>query len=156
MGMTLSPELEAKVLAMSVPAKVRVSAPPRPAVHVLRIAGWHPTPLNKLVGRHPMQAHKLKADDKAQVRIEAVIQRIPPAAFRRTVSLTITLAPRQRACDPDAYWKSLLDALVGAVLLVDDSRQWCRLGSVTFDRGERRSTTITLTDEGADRCDESA
>ena len=62
------------------------------------------------------------------------------------MSLEITLAPRQRAGDPDAYWKSLLDALVRARLLVDDRRQYVELGAVTFARGKAKRTVVTLED----------
>jgi hypothetical protein len=49
---------------------------------------------------------------------------------------------------PDSYWKSLLDALVHAGLLVDDNRQHVQLGEVEFERGTARATTITLEDLG--------
>jgi hypothetical protein len=64
----------------------------------------------------------------------------------------LTLAPRQRACDPDAFWKSTLDALVHAGLLVDDNRQGCELGEVRFDRGTARRTVIVLADLEEKRC----
>jgi hypothetical protein len=54
------------------------------------------------------------------------------------------LGPRQRGADPDAYWKSLLDALVHAGLLVDDSPKWCELGPVRFERECRRKPAIQL------------
>ena len=41
---------------------------------------------------------------------------IPRATGRRRVSLHIVLAPRQRAGDPDAFWKSTLDALVAEAI----------------------------------------
>jgi Holliday junction resolvase RusA-like endonuclease len=62
------------------------------------------------------------------------------------VSLRITLARGQRGPDPDAWWKSALDALVHAGLLTDDNRQGVELGPVEYDRGPHRKTVITLED----------
>jgi hypothetical protein len=58
----------------------------------------------------------------------------------------LTLGPRQRGGDPDAYFKSVLDALVRAGLLIDDNRQGAELGDVTFARGLARRTEIVLED----------
>jgi Holliday junction resolvase RusA-like endonuclease len=71
---------------------------------------------------------------------------VPPAAGKRRVSLTLTLAPRQRGADPDAYRKSLLDALTHAGMLLDDNRQGVELGPVQFIRGEHKATAILLED----------
>lgn len=112
----------------------------------LRIDKWQPTPVNKLINSHWATAGRLKKVDKNIVGHYCQHNRIPRAQGRREVSLTITLAPRQRAGDPDCYWKSLNDALVHAGMLVDDNRQYVRLGPVEFLRGPERSTLITLTD----------
>jgi hypothetical protein len=71
---------------------------------------------------------------------------IPVALGPREVSIKITLAPKQRAYDPDAYRKTVHDGLVAARLLIDDNRQFVREGQVEFDRGYQRGTVITLTD----------
>jgi Holliday junction resolvase RusA-like endonuclease len=113
--------------------------------HVLEIPGWLPCRLNQLLG-HWSTRHRLKKIDRATVGLYARMARIPHAKGKRRVSLVLTLAPRQRAADPDAWWKSLLDALVQAGLLVDDNRQGCELGSVTFRRGREKATTIILED----------
>ena len=55
------------------------------------------------------------------------------------------LGKGQRARDPDAYQKSLGDALVYAKLLVDDSLKWVEWGNVSYERGDA-ATIITLTD----------
>ena len=56
-----------------------------------------------------------------------------------------------RLPDPDNLLKSLLDALVHAKLLVDDSAAWVELGEVRVERGGHRKTVVTLEDlvEGA-------
>ncbi|HKI30283.1 MAG TPA: hypothetical protein VKA46_00225 [Gemmataceae bacterium] len=122
------------------------------ATHVLTIPDWHPARLNQLLTQHWRPRYRLKRADAALVATYAHLTGIPPATGRRRVLLRITLGPRQRAGDPDAYWKSLLDALKAARLLVDDNRQGVELGPVTFDRGPARATAITLENLGpADR-----
>jgi hypothetical protein len=113
--------------------------------HVLDIPGWLPCRLNQLLG-HWRNRHRLKKADRETVGLYARMASIPHAKGKRRVSLVLTLAPRQRAADPDAWWKSVLDALVQADQLVDDNRQWCELGSVTFRRGREEATTIILED----------
>jgi Holliday junction resolvase RusA-like endonuclease len=63
------------------------------------------------------------------------------------VSLQIILPPRERRCDPDAYWKSTLDALVHAKMLINDSSVWVELGSVDFDRTSGNRATRILLEE---------
>jgi hypothetical protein len=117
--------------------------------HVLDIPGWLPCRLNQLLG-HWHNRHRLKKADRETVGLYARLAGIPRARGKRRVSLVLTLAPRQRAADPDAFHKSLLDALTACGLLVDDNRQGCELGSVTFQRGRQKATTIILEDlEGA-------
>ncbi len=112
----------------------------------LRIDRWQPTPLNKLLGCHWSTAARLKRVDKNLICGYCLANRIPIAQGPREVSLKITLGPKQRAPDPDSLWKSTLDALVAARMLVDDRRQFCRPGRVEFERGTERSTTIELID----------
>jgi hypothetical protein len=111
--------------------------------HEFTVPGWHPARLNQLLG-HWARAHRLKKTDGEIIALHAHLAGIPRASGRRRVSLTITLAPRQRAGDPDCYWKSALDGLVRAGLLVDDNRQNVELGPVEFDRGPARATTVLL------------
>ncbi len=113
------------------------------AAHRLTILGWHPTRLNRLLG-HWGTRSKRKRFDRDIIAVEAMRQGIPKATGKRRVGLRITLAPHCRGADPDAYWKSLLDALVMCGLLIDDNRQWVDLGPVTFDRNCIEGTTITL------------
>lgn len=116
------------------------------SIHLIQIDNWHPPRLNEWAGCHWSVGAKLKLQAKLTVRIAGLNACIPLAVCKRRVSLRITLAPRARGGDPDAYWKSLLDALVQGGYLVDDSKEWVELGPVEYDRGERRATTITLED----------
>lgn len=116
------------------------------STHTLTLEKFHPARLNQLLGRHWGAAARLKRRDRDLVYLEALRQGVPPARGRRRVSLLVTLGPKQRAGDPDAYWKSLLDALTHAGLLLDDNRQGVELGDVAFARGACRRTEVTLTD----------
>ncbi len=116
------------------------------ATEKLTIPHWHPTRLNQMMGGHWSKGHRLKRVDRDLVASYASLSGLRPTTRRRQVSLELTLKPRQRAGDPDAYWKSLLDALVHAKVLHQDSHKWCQLGEVTFKRGPYESTTITLED----------
>ena len=114
-------------------------------VHRITIPRWHPATVNQLL-RSVKGRIRLKKTDRELIGWYARCARITRATGRRRVSLEITLGPRQRASDPDAYWKSLLDALVQAGLLIDDTRQHVELGSVEFNRGPEHQTVILLED----------
>jgi hypothetical protein len=88
----------------------------------------------------------MKKADRNMVGGYCLVGRVPAADGKRRVSLEITLAPGQRACDPDSQLKSLLDSLVAAGVLKNDSHLWCECAPVTFARGPKRSTKITLED----------
>lgn len=49
-----------------------------------------------------------------------------------------------KECDPDAFWKSTLDSLVHAKLLVSDTPQGVVQGDVTQTRAKKLKTTIIL------------
>lgn len=116
------------------------------ATHGLILHDWHPTPLNRLIGCHYGTRSRRKRFDRDLVAATALAAQIPKAEGRRRVGLRIVLGPRQRAADPDAYHKSLLDALAKCGLLLDDNRQHVELGPVRFDRDRRPRTEVTLED----------
>lgn len=108
---------------------------------------WHPTPLNELIGNR-FKATRLKRADRETVALMARRDGIPKATGKRRVGITILLGKYQREKDPDAYWKSLLDAMVHAKLLVDDREKWCEQGAVKHERTKGRTwgTLLTLED----------
>lgn len=114
--------------------------------HMLYIADWHPARINQWDGKHWSVRARLKKADRHRIALHARLVGIPPATGKRRVTLRITLAKGQRGPDPDAFWKSVLDSLTHAGLLVDDNRQGVELMPVQFDRGTRKATTITLED----------
>jgi hypothetical protein len=112
------------------------------------IDGYQPCTLNEMIGRHPMVIHRRKKKDRGVIAAAFLIARVPRATTKRRVTLTITLGPRQREHDDDNVWKSLLDACVFIGALVDDKPKWLERMPVQYERGERRSTRITLEDIG--------
>jgi hypothetical protein len=112
----------------------------------LEIPNWHPARLNQWDGCHWSRRAKLKKIDRQVVGCYAMLSGVPHAKGKRRVSLQVVLGPRQRGADVDAFWKSLLDALTACRLLKDDSRRWCELGSVEFERGPQMTSTIILED----------
>lgn len=100
---------------------------------IMRIPHWHPTPLNKLLG-HWSQAHKQKKADREIIQAYAAIYGMREATGKRRVTLTVLLPKGKRATDPDSMHKSLLDGLVHAKLLVNDSLRWVELPPVQFAR----------------------
>lgn len=114
--------------------------------HTLTIPGWHPRTVNQLLTPHLGTRARLKEADRQMVGGYALALRIPRAACKRRVSLRVSgWARGGRRVDPDAYWKSVLDALVAADLLRDDGARWCELGQVQVVKGED-STTVILED----------
>jgi hypothetical protein len=105
--------------------------------YTLTIDNWHPARLNAWDGRHWAVRARLKRADREIIGLYARLAGIPPATGKRRVSLRLTLGPRQREPDPDAFFKSVLDALVHAGLLVDDDRHGVELGDVAFQRDRR-------------------
>jgi hypothetical protein len=119
----------------------------------LIIPRWTPVAVNILLHCHWATAARRKAVDRNLIAGYCLFHRLPIATGPRRVDLLITRGKSQRGRDgdPDCFWKSLLDSLVHAKMLIDDSRRWVQLGSVTFDRGPERATTITLTDINGDQ-----
>lgn len=117
------------------------------AIYTLTIPGWLPVSTNKLLGSHWAVARKMKANDAAIVRLHAMEQKIPDAKTRRSVTATYRRKKQGgRLPDLDNLFKSLLDALKQAYLIVDDSAKWCELATPTLETGDRTETVIELTD----------
>jgi Holliday junction resolvase RusA-like endonuclease len=104
----------------------------------------HTARLNELL-RSVKGRIRLKRRDRDLVLVACRNVSLPPATGKRRVSLQVTLGMGQRRADPDAWWKSLLDALRHAHAIVDDGPRWCELGPVEYTRG-RAGMVITLED----------
>jgi hypothetical protein len=114
-------------------------------VYRLVIPAWRPATVNELF-KSVRARIGLKKRDRLFVTMYARAQGVPLAFGPRRVSLCLTLPAKGKAPDPDNLWKSLLDALTSASLLVDDDAGHCQLGPVTFSRGPALETAITLED----------
>lgn len=121
---------------------------PTLTTHCLVIPRWRPATTNELMsGRTWHKAARLKKRDREMVAAYARLADIPPAGrTRRRVDVLVRNPKGERRKDPDAFWKSLLDALVQAELLADDSERWCVLGAVVQTLDGKARTEITLTD----------
>ena len=115
--------------------------------YTIHIPRWRPTPLNKLLSGHWSKAARLKKADKHMIWSHSLL--VPKATGKRRVDLHVILGPGMRRTDVDSMWKSGLDGLVAAGMLIDDTTEWTELGSVTFGRNKAEgSTVITLTEIG--------
>lgn len=114
------------------------------AVFKVEIPNWHPARLNELMRGHWSNGARRKRADRATIANYCRLANVPPAESKRRVRLTIVLGKGQRGGDPDAYWKTTLDALTKCKALKDDNRQWCELVPVEFDRAEAKATVIQL------------
>lgn len=113
-------------------------------VHIIQIPDWHPARVNQLLTVHWAKASELKKRDSNM--IWAYSRTTPKATTKRSVSLTIIVSGRGRKPDPDAFTKSLNDALVHNKLLVDDSAKWVVNQPVQIVSGKKKATWITLED----------
>jgi hypothetical protein len=122
-----------------------IPRPVPPSRWELLIPGWIPTLANELLRTHPMRRGRLKRADVETVYVAALEQGVGPATGKRRVSVTVYCGNRSHAPDPDACLKSLLDALVKAHLLIDDSAAYCELGDIRVEKG-KRATLVILED----------
>jgi Holliday junction resolvase RusA-like endonuclease len=117
------------------------------SVYTIVIPGWHPYRLNQTEGRHWSVKARLKRADREMIGMYARLGvGVPQATGKRRIGLTVTLAPKQRSPDPDAFWKGLLDSLVACRLLVDDNPKWVEILPVRYERGSAMATTIAIED----------
>ena len=113
------------------------------------IPDWRPATLNELLsGRTWHKAARLKRADRDTVAVYANLSGVRAGMERRKRRVDVLVRPAigRRKADRDAYWKSLLDALVHAGLLVDDADRWCVPGDVEHTLKGPPRTEITLTD----------
>jgi hypothetical protein len=111
-------------------------------VHRLVVPDFVPTPLNKLMRGRIRDRIRLACGDRQLIAYYAREQGLPLATARRRVSIVIT----GTRADPDGLLKSLLDGLVHAGLLVDDSSTWLELGHLEVSLSGPRQTTVVLED----------
>lgn len=116
------------------------------AIWTMEIPGWHPAPLNKLLGSHWGAAARMKSKDKQIIANAVMAYQVPPAFGKRRVSLTIVYPKGKRKHDPDAFFKSLNDALVHSKALFADTSNYIELGSIKYAKGDELTSYVTLED----------
>jgi Holliday junction resolvase RusA-like endonuclease len=124
-----------------------------PGAWVLKLPA-HTHSLNKLLTRNWRAAYGRKKQDREMVAIAALASGIPKAIGKRRIELEVILGPRQRGCDPDSYWKSLLDSLKHAGMIVDDSKNYVVLEPVKYIRGKTAQMRVYLSDIVRENYDE--
>lgn len=121
-------------------------------VQVIWLPAWHPVSLNKLLGGRSrggiIARHKLKQASMEFIGIRAMLHGTRKATGPRCVDLHLVMPKGGRRCDRDNMKKVSHDGLKHAGLLVDDSPNYCRDGSVTFSKAldDVWGTFIILTD----------
>lgn len=116
--------------------------------YMLSLPSWHPTPLNKLMRMHYMEAHRQNKKNKQYVAAYWLASRHPAATGKRRVAVTLTYAKGKRFHDPDSMQKVLGDALVACGALRNDSPRWVEWLPCVYERSNTESfgTLITLED----------
>lgn len=110
------------------------------------IPDWRPTTINTLLGMHWNKRRKAKRADEAMIYYHVRGTDIPAATTKRRVSMVMAYFGRQKERDGDACWKTVLDGLVKADMLIDDNPRWCEQGTVGQMRTDKEYTIIILED----------
>lgn len=113
--------------------------------HVLTIPDWRPATCNELLGHWRASARRKKADRNV-VFVYSFLAGTPKATGKRRVDILVRPAKGHRRVDGDALWKSTLDALKHAELIVNDTVDLCRPGVYTPTLDGPPRTEIHLTD----------
>jgi hypothetical protein len=124
----------------------QAKTPAVPDRYAIVIPNWHPLTLNQMIGWNRFVISRKKKVDRKLIAGYVLKCGVPPAIGKRRVVLTITLAPRQRAADPDAYFKATLDSLVHAKALKSDDRFGVECAPVIYERGSAKISKIELED----------
>lgn len=115
----------------------------------IEIPRFHPVLLNRLLKAHPLKRATLRRNDDAMIAIYCRLAGVPRARrVKRRVHLTYVKRKGQggKTPDDDGLWKSLLDALVNAGVLYDDSPDWVETTPVKHERAAEKATIIELED----------
>jgi hypothetical protein len=112
----------------------------------VEIPGWWPSLLNHFIYRHWSVMSRMKRQDRETLYMACLAAGVRRADGKRRVTLTLVLGPRQRRCDGDAPWKSLLDGMTKCGALRDDSPDWVEVMPLRFEKGSERSAVIEIED----------
>jgi Holliday junction resolvase RusA-like endonuclease len=116
-------------------------------MQTLTIPNWYPVSLNEMAGYHWSVKARLKRQDVDMIAGYAMQAGLRKASCKRYVRIYFHGWHRGRRPDPDNLLKSLLDAMVQAGLLVDDSLTWCEWERPEIIQSTVKQTVITISDE---------
>lgn len=108
--------------------------------YIITIPDYLPQRLNVLLRSHWAVRGRAQKEADHLVCAYGMLSRVPKATTRRRVRL-IFFGARS---DPDSRMKLLLDALVHAGLLVDDSGKWCELATPRNEKGPKATRIILV------------
>ena len=125
----------ARVLGVELDALARSMLNPNTRQWEVVVPSWTPPSLNKLLRMHWATRYRMGRVINRRIALACLVAKVPPATVKRRVSITLGYARKCRALDEDNAVKLLLDALVKAGALVDDSPEWLERGpyAVRFD-----------------------
>jgi Holliday junction resolvase RusA-like endonuclease len=114
---------------------------------VIQIPDWLPPTVNQLTRGKLRHRIRLGKACRNMVAVYAYAAGVTPAEGKRRVTIRLFLGPQRKGADSDGYWKAILDSLVSARVLRDDSRHWCELAPVEFvEHSAADATTIIVED----------
>lgn len=109
------------------------------------IPKWRHASLNQLMSCHWREKARLKKRDKNIVHYYT--RKIPKATGKRRIDIHTVLRKHAHERDVDGEYKSILDALVHAGMLIDDNRAGVEIGEATYSRDhDNWGVEIKLTD----------
>lgn len=120
---------------------------PVKAPWVLEIPGYLPKSLNRLLREHFSARMRETRRAAEHFTLAALLAKVTPPSGKRKVSLVFT-AKGGKLPDPDNLLKTVLDGLVKAGVLIDDSADYCVLGEVRVVPGEHPKTMAIVEDIG--------
>lgn len=114
----------------------------------LWIPKWRPTPLNIILGGgHWAVGARRKKNDLWVISTYVKKEKLVWARGKRRLQIHVVLTGRQKKADPDAYFKTVCDALVHTKMLIDDDSDGVELAPTTYSRDNSApGTLITLED----------
>lgn len=113
-----------------------------PQTWTITIPDYLPPSLNELMHCHWRTKHKLKKECLEFVAHYG--RHVLPAVGKRRVLLTYLRTVCHKEMDPDNAKKAILDALVKAGILGNDTEEWVECPDPVQSRSSRNETTIVI------------
>lgn len=117
-----------------------------PPMYIVHVPAWLPATGNKILRSHWSVESRSKSTGVTAMMLAAKTARVPAARGPRRAAALLTGWRHGKMPDADAFDKCLLDVLVRAGLLVDDSPRFLVGRLAVWTRRGRDATTIALWD----------